>query len=209
MDPNTNNLNPDINPPGPLVTIDPSRYIPSAADPSVPIPPGLTESTIEQSITTIHPVAAHPVVPGNFPSSDIGTAYYHAFQRVIEYLSHGFGDYTDGIPDRDDWINVVTALLTNIHNSMRRTHSTNPLQEVFEDLHPAERNKLQILKHSLSSLSSFFTSRLADPTHSTLCMRCVTIFGFVGPLFLFPLRPLSLLTHLSPFPSDSHRPLPI
>ena len=35
------------------------------------------------------------------------------------------------------------------------------------------------------------------------------ILGLVGPLFLFPSRPLSLLTHLGPFPSDSHRPLPI
>ena len=173
MDPNTTNTNPNINPPGSLVTIDPSRYIPSAADPSVPIPPGLTESTIEQSITTIHPVTAQHVVPTNFPSSDIGTAYYHAFQRVIEYLSHGFGDYVKGIPDRDDWINATTALVTNIHNSMRRTHSISPLHEVFEDLHPAERNKLQILKHALSSLSSFFTSRLTDPTQSTMCMRCL------------------------------------
>ena len=37
----------------------------------------------------------------------------------------------------------------------------------------------------------------------------VTILGLVGPLFLFPSRPLSLLTHLGPLPSDSHRPLPI
>ena len=153
--------------------MDPSTYIPSTADPTVPIPPGLTESTIEQSITTIHPVTAHPVVPNNFPSSDIGTAYYHAFQRVLEYLSHGFGDYTEGIPDRDDWINVVTAVLTNIHNSIRQTHSFTPLQEVFEDLHPTERAKMQIIKHAVSSLSSFFTSRLTDPNQSTMCMRCL------------------------------------
>ena len=37
----------------------------------------------------------------------------------------------------------------------------------------------------------------------------VTILGLVGPLFLFLSCPLSLLTHLGPFPSDSHRPLPI
>ena len=80
MDPNTTDTNPNINPPGPLVTMDPSTYIPSTADPSVPIPPGLTISTIEESITSIHPIAPRPVVPGNFPSSDIGTAYYHAFQ---------------------------------------------------------------------------------------------------------------------------------
>ena len=30
-----------------------------------------------------------------------------------------------------------------------------------------------------------------------------------GPYFLFPSCPLSLLTHLGPSPSDSHRPLPI
>ena len=35
----------------------------------------------------------------------------------------------------------------------------------------------------------------------------VMILGLVGPLFfLFPLHPLSLLTHLGPLPSDSHRP---
>ena len=37
----------------------------------------------------------------------------------------------------------------------------------------------------------------------------VTILGLVGPLFLFPSCPLSLLTHLGPFSSDSHQPLPI
>ena len=30
-----------------------------------------------------------------------------------------------------------------------------------------------------------------------------------APIFLFPSCPLSLLTHLGPLPSDSHRPLPI
>ena len=30
-----------------------------------------------------------------------------------------------------------------------------------------------------------------------------------APIFLFPSRPLALLTQLSPLPSDSHRPLPI
>ena len=36
---------------------------------------------------------------------------------------------------------------------------------------------------------------------------CVTILGLVGPLFLFSLHPLSLLTHLGPLPYNSHRPL--
>ena len=173
MDPNTTNTNPNINPPGPLVTMDPSTYIPSTADPSVPIPPGLTMSTIEESITTIHPIAPRPVVPGNFPSTDIGTAYYHAFQRVHEYLSHGFSDFIDDVPDRDDWINITVSLLTHIHNSIRKTHSHTPLQEVFENLHPEELAKLQTIKHTTSSLSSFFTSRLTDPSNSTMCMRCL------------------------------------
>ena len=39
--------------------------------------------------------------------------------------------------------------------------------------------------------------------------QSVMILGLVGPLFLFPSRPLSLLTHLGSLPSDSHQPLPI
>ena len=42
-----------------------------------------------------------------------------------------------------------------------------------------------------------------------IIMQSVMILGLVGPLFLFPSRPLSLLTHLGPLPSNSHRPLPI
>ena len=32
--------------------------------------------------------------------------------------------------------------------------------------------------------------------------RAVTILGLVGPLFFIPSRPLSLLTHLGPLPSE-------
>ena len=139
----------------------------------MPIPPGLTISTIEQSITTVHPIATHPVVPGHFPATDIGTAYYHAFQQVHEYLTHGFSDSEDDLPDRDDWINITVSLLTHIHNSIRQTHLRTPLHQVFDDLHPTERAKMQIIKHAASSISAFFTSRLTDPNQSTMCMRCL------------------------------------
>ena len=38
----------------------------------------------------------------------------------------------------------------------------------------------------------------ASPASATF--PCVMILGLVGPLFLFPSRPLSLLTHLGPLP---------
>ena len=43
-------------PPGPLVTMDPTSYIPTAADSMVPLPPGLQISTLESSIDTTHPI---------------------------------------------------------------------------------------------------------------------------------------------------------
>ena len=55
-----------------------------------------------------------------------------------------------------------------------------------------------------SPATSYYRQRL-----TTVCLPLshpihVTILGLVGPLFLFPSRPLSLLTHLGPLPSDSH-----
>ena len=173
MDPNTTNLNPNINPPGSLVTIDPSRYIPHTTDPSVPIPPGLTISTIEQSITTIHPVTPNEIYAANFPDHDVGVAYYHAFKRVHEYLSHGFDSYSDDLPDRDDWLPIIASLLTHVHNSFRKTHLNQPLSNAFEGLSPKETTLLQTIKHASSSISSFLTTRLTDPSNSTMCMRCL------------------------------------
>ena len=57
MDPITNHINPNSIPPGTLVTMNPNKYIPRAADPSVPLPPGMVQSTLENSITTTHPIA--------------------------------------------------------------------------------------------------------------------------------------------------------
>ena len=90
MDPTTNHTDPNSNPPGKLVTMDLKEYIPSTAEPSVPIPPGLVHSTLEQSIFTAHPIAAVEITTDNFLEDDAGLAQFHAYSCIQELLSHGF-----------------------------------------------------------------------------------------------------------------------
>ena len=53
------------------------------------------------------------------------------------------------------------------------------------------------------------SSKVRGMAESLVMTKDVTILGLVGPLFLLLLHPLSLLTHLSPSPSDFHHLLPI
>ena len=171
MDPNTNNNNPNINPPGTLVTMDPSTYIPSTADPTVPIPPGLIHSTIEQSITTTHAIVAPKISSDNFTDDDSGLAQFQAYCRIQQLLSHGFGLDHSGL-DRDDWLTLITNLLADITNSIRTTHAQLPPEELFDDIEEAY-HLITTAKHASSSLSSFFTTCFADPSNTTMCMRCL------------------------------------
>ena len=79
MDPTTNHTDPNSNPPGTLVTMNPRDYIPLTTDPTVPIPPGLVHSTIEQSITTTHAIVGPEISSDNFTDDDAGLAQFQAY----------------------------------------------------------------------------------------------------------------------------------
>ena len=162
------------NPSGPVITMDLTEYIPKPSDPSVPLPPGLTVSTIERSIETIHPIhTSAPLVPSSFPSNDAGVTYLHAFERIAEFFSHGFHNSNDDVPLREDWLVAAAHTLVNIHNSIRRANLSEPLPAIFTNLDVDEHSNVQLIKHTLSSLSSFFSSHLTEPSRSQTCMRCL------------------------------------
>ena len=171
MDPTTNLINPNSNPPGTLVTMNPQDYIPRTTDPTVPIPPGLVHSTIEQSITTTHAIIGPEISSDNFTDDDAGLAQFQAYCRIQQLLSHGFNLDHSGL-DRDDWLTLVTNLLADITNSIRTTHSQLPPEELFTDIDEAY-HLITTAKHAASSLSSFFTTRFSDPSNTTMCMRCL------------------------------------
>ena len=173
MDPTTNLIDPNSTPLGTLVTMDPKEYIPSTADPSVPIPPGLVHSTLEKSIFTSHPIVAKELTTDDFPESDAGLAQFHAYCRIKELLSHGFAT---GDCNSDDWLVLVANLLADIVNSIRKTHSELSADEfasIFYDIYDSTLPTIDTIKHATSSLSSFFTTRFADPSNTTMCMRCL------------------------------------
>ena len=169
----TSNTNHD-NPPGPRVTMDPTSYIPTTADPTVPLPPGLQVSTIEASITTIHPIhTTNPLIIEDFPNNDAGAVLFHAFTRIEEFFSHGFTINDAEKPERDVWLTATCQTLVNIHNSIRRTNLISPLPNSFNHLSTEEFELLQLLKRTLSSLNSFFTNHLTNPDTSQVCLRCL------------------------------------
>ena len=173
MDPTTNLIDPNSTPPGTLVTMDPKEYIPSTADPSVPIPPGLVHSTLEQSILTSHPIVALELTTDNFSEDDAGLAQFHAYSRIRELLSHSFAS---GPINNDDWLILTANLLADIVNSLRKTHSELSADEftgIFYNIYDSTLPTIETIKHATSSLSSFFTTRFADPTNTTMCMRCL------------------------------------
>ena len=175
MDPTTNLIDPNSTPPGTLVTMNPKDYIPSTADPSVPIPPGLVHSTLENSILTTHPIVADEITTDNFSEDDAGLAQFHAYARIRELLSHGFISNDSNI-NSDDWLILVANLLADIVNSIRKSHSDLPADEfarIFYDIEDSTLPNVDTIKHAASSLSSFFTTRFADPSNTTMCMRCL------------------------------------
>ena len=87
MDPTTNCINPNSNLLGTLVTMNLKEYIPRTADPSVPLPPGMVQSTLENSITTTHPIANTEITTDNFSEDDAGLAQFHTYFRICELLS--------------------------------------------------------------------------------------------------------------------------
>lgn len=115
MDPTTNCIDP--NPPGTLVTINLKEYIPRTADPSVPLPLGMVQSTLENSITTTHPIANTEITTDNFSEDDAGLAQFHAYFRICELLSHGFETREAGL-SRDDWLTLIANLLADTTNSI-------------------------------------------------------------------------------------------
>ena len=175
MDPTNNLIDPNSTPPGTLVTMDPKEYIPRTADPSVPIPPGLVHSTLEKSILSAHPIVAAEITTDNFTEDDAGLAQFHAYFRIKELLSHGFATEQSS-PNNDDWLILVANLLTDITNSIRKTHSDLSAKEfagIFYDIYDSTLPTIDTIKHATSSLSSFFTTCFADPTNTTMCMRCL------------------------------------
>ena len=155
--------------------MNPKDYIPSTADPSVPIPPGLVHSTLENSIFTAHPIVADEITTDNFSDNDAGLAQFHAYARIRELLSHGFVSDNSNITN-DDWIILVANLLADIVNSIRKSHSDLPTKEfthIFYDIEDSTLPNIDTIKHAASSLSSFFTTRFADPSNTTMCMRCL------------------------------------
>ena len=175
MDPTTNLIDPNSTLLGTLVTMDLKEYIPSTTDPSVPIPPGLVHSTLEKSIFTAHPIVAEEITTDNFVENDAGLAQFHAYARIKELLSHSFLSNDSNI-NNDDWLILVANLLTDIVNSIRKTHSELPANEfasIFYDIEETTLSNIDTIKHATSSLSAFFTTRFADPTNTTMCMRCL------------------------------------
>ena len=171
MDPTTNRIDPNSNPPGTLVTMNPQDYIPRTTDPTVPIPPGLIHSTIEQSITTTHAIESPEISSDNFTDDDAGLAQFQAYCRIQQLLSHGFNLDRSGL-DREDWLTLVANLLADITNSIRTTHNELPPEELFADMED-DSHLISVTKHAASSLSSFFTTRFSDPSNTTMCMRCL------------------------------------
>ena len=170
---NTNTTDYD-NPPGPLVTMDPSSYIPNTADPTVPLPPGLLVSTIEGSIQTTHPInLSTPLVVEDFPPSEAGFVLHTAFIRISEFFSHGFTVTGENTPDRDTWLTATAQILIDIHNSIRRTNLQPPPSNSFSDLNQAEVHHVCLIKSTLSTLNTFFTSHLSNPDSAITCLRCL------------------------------------
>ena len=175
MDPTTNLIDPNSTPLGTLVTMDLKEYIPSTANPSVPIPPGLVHSTLEKSILSTHPIVATEITTDNFMGNDAGLAHFHAYARIKELLSHGFASDHGGLGN-DDWLILVANLLADVVNSIRKTHSelsANEFAGIFYDIYDSTLPTVDIIKHATSSLSSFFTTCFSDPTNTTMCMRCL------------------------------------
>ena len=145
------------NPPGPLVTMDPTSYIPTATNPMVPLPLGLQISTLESSIDTTHPITlSYCLDEVDFPQSDTGTIHHHAFTHVSEFFSHGFNPIEDNTPEREMWITAATQVLVDIHNSICHTNLTTPLLTSFNDLTIEEFGNLQLLKRTVTLLSPIF-----------------------------------------------------
>ena len=81
-----------------------------------------------------------------------------------------------GPNNSDDWLILVANLLADIVNSIRKTHSELPADEfakIFYDIDDSSLSTIDTIKHAASSLSSFFTIRFADPSNTTMCMRCL------------------------------------
>ena len=96
-------------PPGPLVTMDPTSYIPTAADSMVPLPPGLQISILESSIDTTHPITlSYRLAEADLPQPDTGIVHYHAFTHISEFFSHGFNPIEDNTPECETWITAAT-----------------------------------------------------------------------------------------------------
>ena len=154
-------------------------YVPNVAEAPVPIPfSDLTFSAIE-STTNPHPITiSNPIPIHDFPESHQGAIHFQALARMEEWLSHGFNDHNEETPPRSLWLGVATQLVVTIHNSIRRTHNPTSFPNIFEpsSLSPAENDNLQLFASTISSLSSFFTNHLDDPSDPAtyeICLRCL------------------------------------
>jgi len=163
-------------------------FIPNVPEPPVPIPFGQLTVAVAESLTPSHPIAiANPILLSDFPDTPQGAVAYTALQRVSEILSHGFlspsnPSSTDSTPHRKLWLSTVSQIFVHIHNSIRHTHGTEPLPNIFVDMSPDETDSFKLLANAISSLSSFFSNRfenlVTDPEKPDteaweICLRCL------------------------------------
>ena len=143
-------------------------FIPNVSAPPIPIPFGQLTVAVAESLTPSHPITiADPILLSDFPATPQGAVAYTALQRVSEILSHGFlhpsnDQASDATPPRELWLSTVSQILVHLHNSVRRTHGTDPLPNVFRDLSSTESESFSLLACTISSLSTFFENRFEN-----------------------------------------------
>jgi len=163
-------------------------FIPNVPAPPVPIPFGQLTVAVAESLTPLHPITiADPILLSDFPDTPQGSVAYTALQQVSEILSHSFlhpsNDQTsDATPNRELWLSTTSQILVHLHNSIRRTHGSDPLPNIFCDLSPSETESFSLFARTISSLSSFFENRFEnlitdpdDPDVETweVCLCCL------------------------------------
>jgi len=163
-------------------------FIPNASEPPVPVPFGQLTVAVAESLTPSHHIAiSNPILLSDFPDTPQGAVAYMALQRVSEILSHGFlspsnSSPAETTPSRELWLSTVSQILVHTHNSIRRTHGSDPLPNSFSGMSPEEKDSFQLLAHTISSLNSFFSNRfdnlITDPDEPDteaweICLRCL------------------------------------